>query len=89
MDDFRFKHSITTVKFSGFDPSLDLEDDIYRPSYEETYSRHLRDEEMKRKLLNKHLDPTYMECRLPEPPNLGNGLSFDPNEMSFNFKKGE
>lgn len=86
MDHFTFKKSTNTVKFSGLDDSLDLEDDIFRPDYEEAFRRHQEAEEMKRRLMNKHLDPTYMESNIPEPPVVSGGLSLDPNDMTFNFK---
>lgn len=85
MTDFRFKGGGTsTVKFSGLDGSLDLESDIHRPTYEEAWQRHVEAEEMKRKLMNKHFDPTHMDMDIPDPPDTGS-VSFNADDMTFNF----
>lgn len=84
MDDFQYKKHIVNVKMSGLD-GLDLEQDKPTNDYEEAYRRREQAEEMKRKLANKHFDPTYIESNIPDPPDTGS-VSFDPNDMTFNTK---
>ena len=84
MEYFRFKKSTNAVKFSGLDGSLDLEEDINRPSYEDAFRRHQEAEEQKRRLMNKHFDPTHMDMDIPDPPDTGS-ISFDPDDITFNF----
>jgi hypothetical protein len=80
MDNPFFKQSL---KIDGLNHSFDFEKDKV-DQYPEAHHRLEQEEEMKKTLLNKHLDPLYMETDLPDPPDTGS-ISLDPDDMTFNF----
>lgn len=86
MDNPFFKRHIKIDNTHGFGTVLDLDQD--KPNeedYETIMARKLEMEEQAKVIRNRHFDPLYMETDLPETPEQPGGISFDPNDMTFDF----